>query len=470
MISTAASIDLNIDPVLHVGGLGISWYGIFFALALAAAIYAGALPHLRRRGLDVETVERYAVISTVAGLIGARLAYMVQNSPPPGGSWLSHPQEIIAVWHGGLDLAGALLAAPLALALLARHEKRNWWLLADAAAIAALIGQPIGRLGNVINGDVLGGDSGLPWAVAYSHPDAGLPAGFLNCSLSRQFNESCHTYQPAALYEALAALLILAALLVVRARWSPRPGALWLGFLGLFAVTEFVVGFARASDPVVALRLNEAQWVAIVVGVAALPLLVDLWRRGYLDWSAAVPGPALEPAGPVAGPAPPPTSVAPAAHSAGVTAASARGARPAAPAAAPARRSSTSLGSRGAHPAGAAPASPASRRRVAPAAGTTEVPTGAPPAPRPTAPRRAAAPGSGAGAPPARRRPPATTAAPATGSVDAPPADGAPPAPPAAVPVRRRRSSSPPAQADPPATPSPDPTTRERPAPRSGDG
>lgn len=280
-----AAIDINIDPVLRIGGLGIHWYGLMYAVAFGVGLYVGVIPHLEKRGIDRQTAERYTVWAIVFGLIGARLYYVVQSSPPQGGSWFSHPEEILAVWHGGMAFFGAMIAAPLTAAVLAWREKHNWWLIADAAAVFAVLGQPIGRIGNVINGDILGHESTLPWAVTYSNPNAILQSGFVNCSLSTQLGEACHAYQPAAVYEALGTLAILAVVFTLRARLNPRAGMLWIVYLALYAVSQILIFFARGSEPVVGLGLKQAQWTAIVVLVVAVPLTIAAWRRNLLNWA-----------------------------------------------------------------------------------------------------------------------------------------------------------------------------------------
>src|SRR5690348_13248645 len=150
LAAALATINIDIDPVLHLGGLAIHWYGIMYAVAFGVALYAGVIPHLGRRGIDRETAERYTTWGIVAGLIGARLYYVVQSSPPQGGSWFSHPEEILAVWHGGMAFFGAVIAAPLTMAVLSWRDRHNWWLWADAGAIFAVDGQAIGRIGRLL--------------------------------------------------------------------------------------------------------------------------------------------------------------------------------------------------------------------------------------------------------------------------------------------------------------------------------
>jgi phosphatidylglycerol:prolipoprotein diacylglycerol transferase len=282
-----ATIDINIDPVLHLGGLGIHWYGIMYAVAFGVGLYYGVIPHFQKRGIDRATSERYTTWAIVFGLLGARLYYVLQSSPPQGGSWFSHPGEILAVWHGGMAFFGALVAAPATVVFLAWREKHNWWLVADGAAVFAVLGQPIGRIGNVINGDILGYQSSLPWATSYSNPNAILQAGFVNCAPFKAVGQPCIAYQPAAVYEALGTLCILAVLFTVRARFNPRAGTLWIAYVGLYSLSQLLIFFTRGSEPVVALGLKQGQWTALVVGLIGVPALYWVWRRGLLNWAPA---------------------------------------------------------------------------------------------------------------------------------------------------------------------------------------
>lgn len=97
------------------------------------------------------------------GLLGARLYFVVQQ--PNLGDYLRDPIRIIAVWDGGMAFFGAVMACLLTTAVLASRRRLLVWVLLDAAAIFATLPQAIGRVGNIINGDILGAPSNLPWAV-----------------------------------------------------------------------------------------------------------------------------------------------------------------------------------------------------------------------------------------------------------------------------------------------------------------
>jgi phosphatidylglycerol:prolipoprotein diacylglycerol transferase len=251
------------SPVLlHLGPLAIRWYG----LGYVAAIFVGlrvAGGHLKARGLVESQYWNLGFWAIVLGLLGARLFYDVQN-----GAWyyLTHPQHLLAVWEGGMAYYGAVFTVLGYLVIYCRRRGLPFWLIADAAALFAAVGQPIGRIGNIFNGDILGYPSNLPWAFAYTNPETMAPQLGVG-------------YQPAALYELLVGASILGVLLLIRRRFDPRPGALILLYLGLYAISQFGVFFLRANS-VTSLGLKQAQLTSLALLVLLLPLAVWWWRSG----------------------------------------------------------------------------------------------------------------------------------------------------------------------------------------------
>lgn len=268
-----AFITINTDPVaVHLGGLAVHWYGIMYVIAFYVAYRFGVLPHLMPLGLPKHLLERGITWTIVFGLIGGRLYYDVQNDP---GYFLTHPQHIFAVWEGGMAFFGAIGAAVLTIVfLLWKWNMTQYiWPALDAGALFAVIGQPIGRIGNIINGDILGGPSNLPWATAYT-----FPTGYSHCAVLQPGFACGIPYQPAAAYEAIGTILIGIILFRIRAR-KPRAGLLIVVYLALYAISQFVVFFWRQSEPVIGLGLKQAQWTAIVMLVVIVPIVALIWRR-----------------------------------------------------------------------------------------------------------------------------------------------------------------------------------------------
>ena len=262
MHGLAAYITIDVDPVLHIGGLSIHWYGVLYAVAFWVAWRYAVSPHLTARGVSQATVDKIVTWCIVAGLIGARLYYDVQNR-----ELIHNPVDVIAVWNGGMAFFGAILAVFPLLIVLARHYRVNYWLLADASVLFAVVGQPIGRIGNIINGDILGSPSSLPWATAYTNQHAVLQSC---CQLGVP-------YQPAAAYELLGTVLIGVILVGLRRRGG-RVGVLALAYIPLYALSQLIIFVYRASEPTVLGPFKQAQVTALVILAVGAPLLLALWR------------------------------------------------------------------------------------------------------------------------------------------------------------------------------------------------
>lgn len=283
-MSTASALGvivINIDPVLHLGPLNIHWYGIMYAVAFLVAYRFGVLPLTLRSGVSRALAEKITTITIVVGLLGGRLYYVLQQ-PDLLHDYLLKPINIIAFWNGGMAFFGAIIAGFIALAILAWRYHLNPWLVLDGGVLFAVVGQPIGRIGNIINGDILGSQSTLPWATAYANPHAILQSGFQRCVNAAQAGTPplCPAYQPAAVYEALATIVIGLVLLIMYRR-RVRPGVMAVTYVPLYAITQLIVFQFRASEPVVLLGLHQAQWTAIGMLVIATPLLLLLWRRTH---------------------------------------------------------------------------------------------------------------------------------------------------------------------------------------------
>jgi phosphatidylglycerol:prolipoprotein diacylglycerol transferase len=274
------TITINIDPVIRIGSLSVHWYGVMYAVAFLVAFRYGVLPHVVPRGLSRGVAERALVWTIIFGLLGGRLYYVLQQ--PNLGDYLHNPIRIIAVWEGGMAFFGAIIAGLACVAVFAWRNRLSTWLMWDAAVIFAVVGQPIGRVGNVINGDILGARSSLPWATGYANGHAVLQQGF---HLVNYQPGAPWYYQPAAVYEALGTIVIGLILFAMRRR-GVRNGALVVAYIPLYAISQLILFQFRASEPVIGLGLRQAQWTAIIILVVVAPVVFLAWRR-RLDTVAA---------------------------------------------------------------------------------------------------------------------------------------------------------------------------------------
>ncbi|MGC2191525.1 MAG: prolipoprotein diacylglyceryl transferase [Candidatus Dormiibacterota bacterium] len=263
MIPVVGVIQIGIDPVFHLGPLAIHWYGVGYAVAILVGLQV-ALPYAERHGIPRSKSGWIAFWTVVLALIGGRLFYDLQSG---AGYYFTHPLETFAVWQGGMAFFGAIFLGSATLLFMAWREKVNFWVLLDAAALFACIGQPIGRIGNIINGDILGYPSNLPWATAYTNPNSFAPRLYV-------------AYQPAAAYEALVILLVLGLLIWLRRR-GVADGIVGIAYLILYPITQIGIFFLRnpVNVPVIAFGLKQAQLTALGVLIIGTPLLIIAWRR-----------------------------------------------------------------------------------------------------------------------------------------------------------------------------------------------
>jgi len=250
-------------PGFFLGPLQIRFYGLAYAVAFLVGT-AVATRHLERKGISSNVSGNIAFWTIVFGLIGARLYYDVQS-----GWWfyLTHPQHIFAFWEGGMAFFGGIFASLIVLLVMARRHHIPFWDLLDAGVLFAAAGQPIGRLGNVMNGEILGPPSNLPWAIRYTNPASMAP--HLGVA-----------YTPANLYEAIGTLLILAVLLYLRRRGVP-PGILGLTYLVLYPVSQLIL-FEWRTDyetPVILWGLKQAQLTSVAMLLTIVPIFFLFWLR-----------------------------------------------------------------------------------------------------------------------------------------------------------------------------------------------
>ena len=260
-----------ISPAIHLGPLSVRWYGVSYAIAFLVGSWL-AVRHLAGRGVPRQVAERVTFWTIIAGLLGARLYFVAQNQP----NWyLTHPQHLLAAWEGGMAFFGAVFAALVALMFWSWRLRLDFWDLLDAGVLFAAVGQPIGRIGNIMNGEILGPASSLPWAIRYTNPESMAP--HLGVA-----------YQPANAYEGLATLCILAVLLMLRRR-GLASGLLGLTYLVLYPLSQLVVFYWRtdAETPVVLLGLKQAQLTALFVLIVVVPVFVLAWWRAHRPSSRA---------------------------------------------------------------------------------------------------------------------------------------------------------------------------------------
>jgi phosphatidylglycerol:prolipoprotein diacylglycerol transferase len=263
-------IHINIDPVIFsIGSLAVRWYGLMYVVGIIMGLWA-IRGYNRRKGLSSDVVYRVLWWCVAAGVIGGRLYFVIQQ-PHLLDYYILQPQHILATWEGGMAFYGAIFLVIPTLIWRARVERLNPLVLVDAGVLFATVGQIFGRIGNLINGDIIGYPSTLPWSTVYDNPHSWACPTLCGVPV-----------QPAAGYEMLTNLVMLVVMFFL-ARRVTRPGILMLVYLYCYSISQFLLFFVRDNVVVSFLGLNlglkQAQWTSLIVFIALLPITYFVLRH-----------------------------------------------------------------------------------------------------------------------------------------------------------------------------------------------
>jgi phosphatidylglycerol:prolipoprotein diacylglycerol transferase len=226
-----------IDPVaVQIGPLAIKWYGLAYVVGLLGGwwyarrlVASDGLWGGRARPQPVELDDMLLFVA-FGVVLGGRIGFVLFYDLP---RYLERPQDILAIWQGGMSFHGGLIGATLGLWLFARRRGYPALSVFDLAAAVVPIGLFLGRIANFINSELWGRPApDFPYAMVF--PNGGpVPR------------------HPSQLYEALGEGLLLFILvnLVVRFGGFRRPG-LVAGTFGMgYALARIVCEFFREPDP-----------------------------------------------------------------------------------------------------------------------------------------------------------------------------------------------------------------------------
>ncbi len=224
-------IHWNIDPeIFKILGISLRYYGVLFVVGLILCIYI--LNWIfKNENIPLVNLEKLSVYGIIGIFAGARLAHCLFYEP---SYYFSHPLEIIlpiqpTVDGGykfsgfqGLASHGGTLGLIIALIIYTKKTKESIIKTIDLIAIVAPLGACFIRLANLMNSEIIGIPTNVPWAFIFVRED-NLPR------------------HPAQLYEAISYLLIFGLMFYL---YKTRRENLKNGFFfGLVITLIFVARF-----------------------------------------------------------------------------------------------------------------------------------------------------------------------------------------------------------------------------------
>ena len=215
----------------------------------------------RKEGRSESEVDTLAIYMVIATVVGARLGHVLFYDPV---YYFQNPLEIPMVWQGGLASHGGAIGVLLALYLFARKTYVPYlWILDRVTIVASLTGFMI-RMGNLMNSEMIGLPTTLPWGFIFTSTDK-IPR------------------HPAQLYEAIYCLVLFVFLLTTWYRYRARMqnGFMFGWFLVVLFTLRFVDEFFKTNQEAFEddLLLNMGQILSIPFVLSGIIILVLNARR-----------------------------------------------------------------------------------------------------------------------------------------------------------------------------------------------
>ncbi len=268
-------INITPDPIaFSVGPLVVHWYGVAYALGLAAA-YLVITHEARWRGLNVGLVANGMIVVAIAALVGGRLYHVIDQ-------WQLYKDDLTRIVlppYSGLGVYGGIISGTIAAYLYIRWKGQPFLSWADAVAPGLFAMQAVARWGNFFNQELYGSPTNLPWGIAiqcqYRTQGYPCPPGSDPTATLGQY------FQPMFLYESISGLLGMLFLIWLARQFADRlrPGDLLLVFFIWYGTVRFAVESLKA-DNWTFFGVPTAQIVAGITVVGATVILIARHSRG----------------------------------------------------------------------------------------------------------------------------------------------------------------------------------------------
>lgn len=141
----------HVGKSISVFGFSIAYYGIVIVTGMMIAIWI-AQREAKRTGQNPEQYLDLAMIGIAAGILGARIYYVIF-------AWDYYKDDLLSIFNirqGGLAIYGGIIGACIAVVIYSRKKKQNFSLLMDTASMSIVFGQIMGRWGNFFNREAFG--------------------------------------------------------------------------------------------------------------------------------------------------------------------------------------------------------------------------------------------------------------------------------------------------------------------------
>lgn len=261
------SVNWDVSPVIfNIGSFQLRYYGVLFIAGFYLGYYMFR-NFFRREGKPLELLDSLLWCLFLCTIVGARLGHVLFYQP---GYYLANPVEILKVWEGGLASHGGTIAIMIGMWWFVKKygRKHNFgyvWLL-DRLAVATAFAAMFIRLGNLMNSEIYGHETSLPWGFVFLQ------------------NGETVAKHPTQLYEALCYFATGVILYAIYKYALPKiKEGLLLGifFIGIF-LSRFFIEFVKENQVGFeeGMTLNMGQLLSIPFVLLGVFLIVRSFRPG----------------------------------------------------------------------------------------------------------------------------------------------------------------------------------------------
>ncbi|MCR4964155.1 MAG: prolipoprotein diacylglyceryl transferase [Bacteroidales bacterium] len=262
------TVTWTVSPIaFHIGSVEVRWYGLFLAIGFLLAYYTlqriFKTEHLSQTLLD--KISFWTILWTIVGL---RLGHFLFYEPK---MFITNPLEIILPFHDGqfvgyqgLASHGGVIAIILFVIYYTWRHKINFLWLLDRMAIAIPIAAGLVRCGNLMNHEIVGKITDVPWAFDFTLGGLGIAGTFRH---------------PAQIYEAIVYLTLFACLTIYYFKFAK--GKVAAGrtsgiTLTVIFIARFIIEFFKEVqvESEVGHVLNNGQWLSIPAILLGIGLLI----------------------------------------------------------------------------------------------------------------------------------------------------------------------------------------------------
>lgn len=283
-------ITWDVDPILiHFGDGGIRWYGLLWAIGLYLCWIVNERMY-KRENCPKEWADQLFFWMAAGVIIGARIGHCwfyewhdVTNEPWHLFGWsfnyrnpyIEHPLQLLKIWEGGLASHGGAIGLITAAILLNKYKfsrypqfQTSWIWILDRLCVGVCFTAFLIRLGNLMNSEIYGGPTDLPWGFIFVRDGQTIP---------------CH---PTQIYEMLYCLVALAITwpLYWKTNARRREGLLLGIFLEIVFFTRFCLEFIKNDQEAFEADqlLNMGQLLSIPFILLGIFLIIRAYKRPLL--------------------------------------------------------------------------------------------------------------------------------------------------------------------------------------------